>query len=440
MSAIARVLLAGGTSISGCDQRSTPLTEALAREGAIALEGHSPDHLRNTTLFVYSSAVPVDHPELVEARKRGIETIKRAEMLARLVNGRKGIAVAGTHGKTTTSTLIGYLLERAGLDPTLLLGGESIDLGSNARLGSSDLVVAEADEYDGSFLRLAPYWAILTNVEADHLDFYGSFDRLFDAFCQFLASVPSDGRIVACVDDPGVEKVLKHQGIRASIATYGLRSDATWRAENVQLEGPYSRFEAIHDGISLGEFRIGLPGAHMVRNALAAIATAVSLGVESALVRSALADFRGARRRFEVKGEFDGILVVDDYGHHPTEVAATLAAARSRLVGRRIVCVFQPHTYSRTKNLLNEFAVCFEDADELVLTEIYAARERDTLGISSTDLAARIERPRTTLVASLEDAADHLMGMLRPGDALITMGAGDVYRVGDMVAAKLSGR
>lgn len=438
VSALARILLAGGTSVSGCDLRSTPLTEALAREGATTLEGHSPEHLRDTTLFVYTSAVPADHPELVEARRRGIETIKRAEMLARLAHGRKSIAVAGTHGKTTTSTLIGYLLERAGLDPTLLLGGESVDLGSNARLGASDLVVAEADEYDGSFLRLEPYWAILTNVEADHLDFYGSLDHLFDAFCQFLASVPPEGRIVACIDDAGVEQALRYEGIRASIATYGLRPEASWRATNVQLEGPHSSFEVLHDGVSLGEFQMGLPGLHMVRNALAAIATALPLGVELPLVQSALASFRGARRRFEVKGEFGGVLVIDDYAHHPTEIAATLSAAKSRLVGRRIVCVFQPHTYSRTRNLLHEFAACFGDADELVVTEIYAAREKDTLGVSSFDLVSLIERPPVTLVATLDDAADYLMRLLQPGDALITMGAGDVFRVGEMVAARLS--
>ena len=440
MSAIAQVLMASGTVVSGCDLRASELTDRMRARGAVFFERHSPEHMRDVTLLVYSSAVPADHPELVEAQRRGIETIKRAEMLARLFNGRRSIAVAGTHGKTTTSTLIGFLLERAGYDPTLLLGGESVDLGSNARLGAGDLVVAEADEFDGSFLRLKPYLAVLTNIEADHLDFYGSYDRLFAAFIRFLASVSPEGRIVACLDDPAVASAVGQRDIRAIIDRYGLHPDAAWRAIDVELVGATSSFRAEHNGVSLGTFEILLPGLHNVRNALAAIATVVPMGVDQATLREGLAVFRGAKRRFEIKGELGGVLVIDDYGHHPTEVAATLAAARGRLSGRRIVCVFQPHTYSRTKNLLDEFAACFHDADELVVTEIYAAREKDTLGVSSADLVSRVKQPAASLIPSLEEAANYLSAQLGPGDVLVTMGAGDVYRVGEMVLARLKGR
>ncbi len=438
MSAIAEVLLEEGYAVSGSDLKLSPITDNLARKGATIVQDHAAENIRDAGLVVISSAVPLDNAEVREAQRRGIPVIKRAEMLGRLMADRFGVAIAGTHGKTTTSALIALILEQAGLDPTILVGGEMIDLDTNAKLGKGRYLVAEADEFDGSFLQLRPQMAIVTNIEPDHLDTYGTFDALITAFHQFMASVPEQGYIVACRDDPRVKSLLKTPLKAQTISSYGLGTDAEWQATNVipNAQGG-TDFAVDRDGERIGSFSIRLPGEHNVANALAAITASSLLGIEGARIRQTLASFQGARRRFETKGEIKGITIVDDYAHHPTEIRATLKAARARFGDRRIVCVFQPHTYSRTKFLFNEFTTAFGDADEVVITDIYAAREADTLGMSAADLATAIQHPNVRYIGDLSDVAETERGRLQPGDVLMTVGAGDVDRVGDLVSKGL---
>ena len=441
MSAIAEVLLEEGYTVSGSDLRLSPITDNLARKGAKIFQGHAAENIGEAGLVVISSAVPSDNAEVLEAKRRGLPVIKRAEMLGRLMADRFGIAIAGTHGKTTTSSLIALILEWAGLEPTILVGGEMIDLGTNAKLGKGRYLVAEADEFDGSFLQLNPRMAIVTNIEPDHLDTYGSFEALIAAFHQFMASVPEQGYIVACSDDPRIRSLLKTPLKAQNISSYGFGPNAEWRATNLKPNAQGGTdFVVERQGERMGYYSIRLPGEHNVANALAAIAASSLLGIEEAKVRQTLASFRGARRRFEIKGEIGGITVVDDYAHHPTEIMATLKAARARFGSRRIICVFQPHTYSRTKFLFREFTTAFGDVDEVVITDIYAAREKDTLGISAADLATAICHPVVRYIGDLSEVAESELERLQPGDVLMTVGAGDVDRVGNLVLEGLAQR
>jgi len=441
MSAIAEVLLEEGYTISGSDLRLSPITDNLARKGAKIFQGHAAENIGEAGLVVISSAVPLDNAEVLEAKRRGLPVIKRAEMLGRLMADRFGIAIAGTHGKTTTSSLIALILEQAGLEPTILVGGEMLDLGTNAKLGKGRYLVAEADEFDGSFLQLKPQMAVVTNIEPDHLDTYGSFEALIDAFHQFMASVPEQGYIVACSDDARIRGVLETNLKAKTISGYGISTQAEWQAVALKPNAQGGTdFTVERKGERIGRFSIRLPGEHNVANALAAIAASFLLGIEETKVRQTLASFRGARRRFEIKGEVGGITVVDDYAHHPTEIIATLKAARTRFGKRRIICVFQPHTYSRTKFLFKEFTTAFGDADEVVITDIYAAREKDTLGISAADLATAICHPIVRYIGDLTEAAESEGERLQPGDVLMTVGAGDVDKVSDLVLKGLAQR
>ncbi|MFQ6058905.1 MAG: UDP-N-acetylmuramate--L-alanine ligase [Anaerolineae bacterium] len=438
MSGLARVLLERGHRVSGSDLKLSALTDKLAALGATVYEGHRSEQVAGAELVVISSAVPLDNPEVVEARRRGIPVLKRAEMLGRLMAEKYSIAVAGTHGKTTTSAMIALILERAGLDPTVLVGGELMDLGTNAKLGQGEYLVAEADEFDGSFLKAVPRLAVVTNIEADHLDYYGSLEAIVEAFGQFIALVPPDGYVVLCQDDP---KVRDLGGTEGTVVTYGLGQGAEWRATDLRLNGRGGYdFVVWHGEAQLGPFSLGVPGRHNVTNALAAIVVAWLLGLDVDQVRGTLARYRGTRRRFEVKGVVRGVTVVDDYAHHPTEIRATLAAARERYPGQALWVVFQPHTYSRTRFLLDDFARAFDQADHLVVTAIYAAREHDDLGISSADLVARMSHPHVRHIADLREAATYLAHRIRPGDVLLTLGAGDVWRVGEEVLAILRER
>lgn len=443
MSGIAKVMLEQGNSISGSDLRCSPITDRLATLGATILQGHSAAHLGDPSLVVVSSAVPPDNPEVLEARRRGIPVIKRAEMLGQLMRDQFSIAVAGTHGKTTTASLISLILEEAGLEPTILVGGELVDLDTNAKLGRGRYLVAEADEFDGSLQCLSPQIAVVTNIEADHLDFYGTLEAVVRAFLDFVASVPPEGYILLCGDDPRMQRWLEgdRESLKAQIGTYGLGVGLDWRATNLcpnHLGG--SDFSVEHHGQWIGDFWSLIPGQHNVSNALAAIAVASILGIDMAKVRRTLGGFHGARRRFELKGEVAGITIIEDYAHHPTEIRATLAAARERFGQRRILCLFQPHTYSRTKFLLGEFARSFDQADQVLISEIYPAREHDTLGISSAHLVAAMHHPQAFYVASLEEAATHLLERLRAGDVLLILGAGDVDRASGMLLAALEER
>lgn len=432
MSAIAQMLLADGISVSGSDLVMSPLTERLRELGAEVHSGHHPANVGGATLVVTTMAAKSDNPELVEAARRGIPVIPRHEMVARLMENRTAIAVAGTHGKTTTSTLIALLLQRAGLDPAYLLGGESVDLGSNAAAGAGDQIVIEADEYAGAFLAYHPHVAVITNIEADHLDYFGTEARIFREFRQFMENVPASGVIVACSDSPAVRQVASSDGTApsASLRWYGLESRADWRADNISLvAGGGSTFEILSPSGRHGPFSLRLAGVHNVVNATAAFVVGQHLGLDDLTIRDALAECRGAHRRFETVGEAAGITVVDDYAHHPTEITATLAAARGRYPGRRIVVLFQPHTYSRTRYLLSGFQRCFSGADSLYLLQTFAARETADAGMDAHALAQ--ELPRSPTVAeNLDEAVSLLARELQSGDVCFTMGAGDVTQVG----------
>ncbi len=442
MSAIAQILHAWGHNVGGSDQRASAMTEKLAALGVRVTIGHAAENVGDAELVVITSAAPGDNPEIAEAGRRGIPVIKRAEMVARLMEGRYSIAVAGTHGKTTTSGLIAHMLVEAKLDPTYLIGGEVRSLGSNAAAGDGRYIVVEADEYDRAFLSYTPDVAVVTNIEPDHLDIYGTVEEMASAFARFMASTPIDGHVIACADSPRVRQAVSAGGIEArDVQTYAVDGPADWRVRGVTQHESGQQFEVGRDGRPFGTFTIGLPGRHNVSNALAGIATGSTIGIETAVMQAALASYRGAQRRFECVGEAAGVTVMDDYAHHPTEVRiGTIAAARERFPGRRIVLLFQPHTYTRTAYLLDEWKTCFEGADALYITHTYAARETAVAGLSGADLAAAVTSPRAEYVDAFEDAADRIASGLREGDVFFTVGAGDVDSVGTMVLERLRRR
>lgn len=435
MSALARFLHARGFLVSGSDRHPGEQGDALRDLGIQVSAGHASDNLAGADLVVITSAVGADNPEVAAAKERGVPVIKRSELLAAVTNGARGVAVAGSHGKTTTTALLGWILIEAGLDPTILVGGMMSNLGSNARVGQSDLVVVEADEYDGSFLRLRPSIAVVTNAEPEHLDFYGTPERMFEAYQRFAASVTE--RLVLCADDLHAEYITRNAC--APVATYGLEHGDT-RISGTADRGGMMHF-LLEDGDGTERYASPLPGTHNALNATAAILVARYLGVPADTVRDALLTFRGAERRTEIKGEANGILVLDDYGHHPTEIASTLQAVRGRF-NRPIRLIFQPHTYSRTAAFFDDFASAFSDADALYLLDIYAARETDTLGMSGRLLARAVEQHhgRVMYLEDGESAVRTVAEDARPGDLVVTMGAGDVYQLGPRILAKVAGR
>ncbi|MGZ3444452.1 MAG: UDP-N-acetylmuramate--L-alanine ligase [Myxococcaceae bacterium] len=430
MSGIAEVLINLGYRISGSDLKESETTRRLARLGARLEIGHRAENLVSADVVVISSAVRRDNPEVLAAVARKIPVIPRAEMLAELMRLKYAVAVAGSHGKTTTTSMVATVMNAAGLDPTAVVGGKVNVLGSNAKLGKSDLMVVEADESDGSFLKLHPSIAVVTNIDPEHLDHFGSLDALRNAFVEFCNRVPFYGLNVLCLDHPNVQALLPHVGKR--VVTYGTSHTADYRLEGVTLDGFSTRFHAFRREEALGEFTVRMVGAHNALNALAVIAVAEEMEIPLPVVRTALAEFAGVQRRFTVRGEARGIMVVDDYGHHPAEVMATLAGARQAF-GRRLVVVFQPHRYTRTRDLLSEFATAFNDADALVVLGIYAASEDPIPGISGDALAQAIRshgHRDVTYVERRADAAAALLPRLREGDLVLTLGAGDVTQVG----------
>jgi UDP-N-acetylmuramate--alanine ligase len=433
MSALARWLLARGYRVSGCDRDPGEQGEALRLLGAHIQVGHDGAHLDGVDLVVISSAVRADIPDVAAAREAGVTIIKRAELLAQIANTGRGIAVAGTHGKTTTSALIGHLLTDAGLDPTVLIGGVSANLGSNARIGESDLVVVEADEYDASFLRLRPEIGVITNAEADHLDFYGTVEHVHEAFRAYARSIT--GTLIACADDPIMPSLVT--GVAAAVQTYGI-DQGEFRATDIQETGALTTFTA-GTGNDSHRYRMSLAGRHNVRNALAAILVGRRIGMPENAIARGLESFRGVTRRFERKGEAGGVLVLDDYAHHPTEIRTNLDALQARFK-RPIRLVFQPHTYSRTKSFLAEFAASFAGADAVYLLDIYAARETDTLGITGQDLAdlATAQHPHVVYAGTADTAIERVLADARLGDLVVTMGAGDVYRLGPRLLERLA--
>ncbi|NVB36897.1 UDP-N-acetylmuramate--L-alanine ligase [Pseudenhygromyxa sp. WMMC2535] len=438
MSGIAEVLVNLGYRVTGTDLADTEITRRLVGFGATIHRGHGDQYLGDADVVVISSAIRPDNPEVVAARARKIPVIPRAEMLGELMRLKQGLLVAGSHGKTTTTSMVAAVLHEAGLDPTVVIGGKVNGFDSNARLGYGEVFVAEADESDGSFLVLSPTHAIITNIDAEHLDHYGSLDRLLDAFVGFANRVPFYGMAAICVDDPNVRAVASRMVKRT--VSYGIDSeDADYRATQLRAAGGHSYFRVLAHGEDRGEFELSMPGRHNVLNALAAIALCDEQGVSTAVSRKALREFAGVQRRFTWRGEVDGVAVIDDYGHHPTELRATLAAARDAYPERRLVAVFQPHRYSRVRDHLEDFAASLDAAELVVFTPIYPAGERPIEGISSARLAelARARRPgREVLVVEAGDAdalipatCELLRASCRAGDLVLTLGAGSITRV-----------
>jgi len=436
MSGIAEVLLNLGYQVSGSDLRGGEATERLARLGGRVFQGHAASNVEGAQVVVYSTAVKPDNPEVVAARAQGVPVIPRADMLAELMRMKYGVAVAGSHGKTTTTSLVAAVLARGGLDPTIVVGGRLHAIDSNARLGHGQFLVAEADESDGSFLRLSPAVSVVTNIDREHLDHYGSLDELRQAFVYFVNRVPFYGVSILCADDPEVRAILP--SVTKRHVLYGTAPDAALRAEGVKLEPGGSRFHVVSEGRDLGPVRLAQPGLHNVLNALAAVAVGLELEVGFGHVAEALEAFRGVGRRFETRGEAAGVRVVDDYGHHPTEIAATLAAARP--AAKRVLVLFQPHRYSRTALLHREFAGCFADADKVWVLDVYPAGEAPVPGVSGrTIVQSARERGVKHLVEAPDAAAavEAVAREARPGDLVLTLGAGDVWRLGDQVLARL---
>ena len=439
MSAIARILLSRGHEVSGSDQKVSATTVQLEEQGLRFELGHEPAHARSAELVVYTVAVAADNPELGAARSTGIEVITRAQMVSRLLEGLRLIAVSGAHGKTTTSSLLAYLLKSCGMSPTYLVGGDSDALGGNAASGDGEWAVVEADEYGRAFLEYEPEIALVTNVEADHLDYYGDYDSLKAAFRQFLERVQSDGVIIAATGSDGLDEVLEKARPAARILRYGANGAATWKGSKLTSEGGLQTFRLMGEGQDYGSFTIGLPGLHNVWNAVGGLAAAIKAGADVEIMRSALPHFSGARRRFELIGEANGISVYDDYAHHPTEVAVNVQAAKDRFPGRRLVVLFQPHTYSRTRYLLDEFRTCFHGIDRLFILETFAAREAIAEGIEAAALAEAVTTPQATYLSSHEEALEVLEKELHRGDVFFTMGAGDVNNIGPDLLQKLGG-
>jgi UDP-N-acetylmuramate--alanine ligase len=432
MSSIAEVLVNRGFRVTGSDMKKNDVTDRLESLGAVVYEGHAAEHVADAEVVVHSSAVKVDqNPETVEAMRRRIPLIPRAEMLGELMRMKFGIGIAGTHGKTTTTSMAGLVVSEGAFDPTIIVGGKVTVFGSNAVAGEGDIIIIEADEYDRAFLRLTPSLAVITNIEADHLDIYRDLDDIKEAFIQYANSVPFFGAAILCLDDIHVQGIVG--SIDRRVITYGTTRQAEVRAENIEQVGTITRYNVFHGKNLLGPIEMQVPGRHNVQNALAAVAIAIELEIDFERVQAALKRFSGVQRRFQKVGEAQGILVMDDYAHHPTEITATLDAASTGWPERRIVAVFQPHLFSRTRDFKEDFARSFFNADVLVITEIFGAREEPIPGIDGrllSDMATRFGHRDVHFVPDKEDLPAYLQGLVETGDTVITMGAGDIYRYG----------
>jgi UDP-N-acetylmuramate--alanine ligase len=440
MSGIAEVLLNLGYRVGGSDLSESETTLRLRKAGADIAIGHRKENLRDADVVVTSSAVRPDNPEVAAAHERAIPVIPRAEMLAELMRLKYGVAVAGTHGKTTTTSLIATVLACGGLDPTAVIGGKLNIFGSNAKLGQGELLVAEADESDGSFLKLSPTIAIVTNIDPEHLDHYRNLEEIQTAFLEFINKVPFYGLAVLCLDHENVQALIPQ--VKKRYVTYGLSTQANYRAGSISFQGVMTSFRAFENDRELGRISIQMPGLHSVYNALATIATARELDLDFGVVQEALGSFSGVQRRFQIKGERGGILVVDDYGHHPAEIKATLSAAQNGW-GRRTVVIFQPHRYTRTRDLLKEFFTAFNQADVLFLLDIYPAGEDPIPGVKAENLYEGIKghgHKDVTLVSERKEILDHLLPRLKSGDMVITLGAGDVWKIGETLLEELEKR
>jgi UDP-N-acetylmuramate--alanine ligase len=444
MSGIAEVLLNLGYKVSGSDLKSSAVTQRLASLGATTFEGHAAENMRGAEVVVTSSAVSPENPEVLEARKFHVPVIQRAEMLAELMRLKYGIAIAGMHGKTTTTSMVAAVLAAGGLDPTVVVGGRVDAMGSNARMGKSQYLVAEADESDRSFLKLSPILSVVTNIDREHMDCYRNMRDVKQTFLEFMDRVPFYGMIVVCNDDPVLRRLLPSVQRRA--VTYGTRRGSDFLIKPGEIEQqpgehrPLSHFRVVFEQKDLGDFVLRVPGVHNILNATAAIAVGIGLEVSLENIRAALENFRGVDRRFQLRGKVAGISVIDDYGHHPTEIKATLAAAK-QCGFRKIHVIFQPHRYTRTQELMDEFAGAFGDADSLAVLDIYAASEKPIEGVTGETLAARIatEMPERDVryAGSFAEAIDAVAGKAEDGDMILTLGAGSVSQIGPMILEKL---
>jgi len=437
MSGIAEVLLNMGYEVSGSDLQETDITRRLASLGIRVRYGHRPDHAEGAHVVVVSSAVLPDNVEVVAARRRSIPVIPRAEMLAELMRLKYGVAVAGSHGKTTTTSMIATVMARGALDPTAVIGGRLNSLGSNAKLGQGEFLVAEADESDRSFLKLSPTIVVVTNIDAEHLDHYSDIAEIKETFLQFINKVPFYGASILCLDDVNIKEILPR--VERTARTYGLNPKADFIADNIGFQGLVTRFTVHHHERRLGDVQLHMPGLHNVRNALAAIALGMELELDFTTIREGIQEFSGVQRRFQIRGEHRGIMVVDDYGHHPEEIKATLRAAREGW-NRRIVVLFQPHRYTRTHYLFHQFLTAFSEADVLFITNIYPAGEEAMEGVSALRLVDGIKRSSQRNVYWVEEMANlvpEVEAILQPGDMVITLGAGNIWKVGIELVERL---
>lgn len=438
MSAIAKVMLELGYRVTGSDVVRKDLTDKLAAKGAQVFIGHEAKNVQGADVVVYSTACGEDNVERQAAKALNIPVLHRSQMLARLMNEKTGIAVAGAHGKTTTSSMIALVMELNDLDPTYIIGGEIMNVGSNAKAGKGNFVVAEADESDGSFLQYYPSMALVTNIEADHLENYGGdFNNLLQAYSQFLSQVKEDGHAILCADDPYLQTMMKE--VKGQLITYGIEQQADYMAKNIQLGDRKARFTVAHHGRELGEIELFVPGMHNVYNALATVIVCMQAGLAFDQIADSIKQFRGAKRRFQVIGEVNDIMVIDDYAHHPTEIQATIEAAKA--TGKNITAVFQPQRYSRTFFLLDQFSRSFAEADQVIITDIFAPEgEKRIEGVHSEKLAELIRQNSNANVRYIptnEEVEEYLYQTSKPGDLIITMGAGDIWQTAERLYQRL---
>ena len=431
MSALAKILVEKGYEVSGSDMKESTMTGILRDLGAKIFIGHKAENVVGAEAIVVSSAIREENPEVVEANRLGLKRLHRSDVNAFLINNCKGIAVAGAHGKTTTTSMIGVSLDYEGVSPSIIIGGEVDYLGSNAKLGTSDYLVSEADESDGTFLKYHPYIGIVTNIENDHMDHYGTMENIIKAFRQFLDQVRDDGWAVVCSDNDHIRDILPE--VQCKVITYGMNQSADYMAANVQTTASETTFEVVHKGEKLGQVRLNVPGMHNVLNAMACVVTGITLGLSVDQMAEGLTVFNGAKRRFQTKGKVNDIWVVDDYAHHPTEIATTIKAAR-QTQPKRLVCAFQPHRYSRTQLLQKEYGSCFAGADLLVLTDVYSAGEDPIPGVDGELLVQEVARQtgqNTVYIKDKKEIAQYLKSIAQPGDLIMTMGAGDIVKCGE---------
>jgi len=440
MSGIAEVLLNLGYKVTGSDIHQSDVTKRLEKLGGKIYQGHNATNITNVDVVVYSSAVNMDNPELSWAKAKRIPVITRAEMLGELMRLKYGIAIAGAHGKTTVTSMISSVLTKAGLDPTVVVGGRFNDIGSNARLGNSEFMVAETDESDGTFLKLSPIIAVVTNIDQEHLDFYQDLDEIKNAFLIFMNKVPFYGKAIFCLDCKNIRDIIER--IERKFTSYGLSKEAEVRATDVALYDFYSEYNLVVKEKKLDRLRVNIPGVHYLTNSLAAVAVGLELEIDLSVIKDALANYSGVHRRFEIKAEVNGILIIDDYAHHPTEIKATLATLKLKKP-KRIIAIFQPHRYTRTKALAQEFGKAFSEVDLIIVTSIYPAGEKPIPGVDASlivDSLIKEGHSKVVFIHSFSEIVDFLKTLVAPEDAVITLGAGDVWKVGEELSKLLQSK